>query len=242
MTGKTTRKDRSQSGNALFLILIAVALFAALSYAITESGRGGGTIDKETVMITAGEVVQQPAAVNTAMTRMIITGTPAASITYTGAASPNDVFDSSNGGGGATIIPPPSAACVSAADCAAWIYPGEASSTTGLFVAGVGTAAPDLLAVLQGTSGVTLDVCNQINKGLGFSQTTFATAPPVDKVAAVWQWTTAGTIQAWPVTASSATTVYDDGDTTPVLSGQDFACIQNGTGGVYAYYHTLVAQ
>ena len=59
-------------GNALFLILIAVALFAALSYAVTNSGRGGSGIDREQADILAGQVMQSIAGFQSHLQRLEI--------------------------------------------------------------------------------------------------------------------------------------------------------------------------
>lgn len=65
---------KQNTGNALFLILIAVALFAALSYAVTNSGRGGGGIDRETAEINAAQLMNVSAQLKAAYQRLKIIG------------------------------------------------------------------------------------------------------------------------------------------------------------------------
>ncbi len=71
LKNKTDRNG--ESGNVLFLILIAVALFAALSYAVTQSSRsGGGDAASETNLINSSTITQYPAGIRTALVRMIV--------------------------------------------------------------------------------------------------------------------------------------------------------------------------
>jgi len=59
------------SGNVLFLILIAVALFAALSYAVTTSTRSsGGSPSKEKARAAAATLLQQGTALRSAVMRV----------------------------------------------------------------------------------------------------------------------------------------------------------------------------
>lgn len=66
-------KDKSQyyqRGNVLFLILVAVALFAALSYAVTSSARGGGGVAKETAKANAAALIQFGTSVRHAVMKL----------------------------------------------------------------------------------------------------------------------------------------------------------------------------
>lgn len=65
----TPRPD--QSGNILFLILLAVVLFAALTYAVTSSMRGGGrNASAETPQLMAASITQYFDQIDAAVLRM----------------------------------------------------------------------------------------------------------------------------------------------------------------------------
>mgnify|MGYP000246349149 CR=1 FL=1 len=66
---------KDQRGNILFLILLAVVLFAALSYAVTSSTRGGGKdASSEKLKAMAAQMVQYGTLVENAVTRARTTG------------------------------------------------------------------------------------------------------------------------------------------------------------------------
>lgn len=64
------KKLSTQSGNVLFLILIAVALFAALSYAVTKSTRGGGNANSEIQQLDTAQMMQYASSVKMAVQRL----------------------------------------------------------------------------------------------------------------------------------------------------------------------------
>lgn len=65
---------KRDAGNALFLILIAVALFAALSYAVTSSGRGGGSVDKEQAEILGAQILNEVSKIQSRYQRLKLIG------------------------------------------------------------------------------------------------------------------------------------------------------------------------
>lgn len=71
---KSKQENNPESGNILFLILIAVALFAALTYATTWTGRTGGNTNDTVDTVDASEINQFPTGVHFAVMRMKIGG------------------------------------------------------------------------------------------------------------------------------------------------------------------------
>ena len=157
--------SKAQRGNILFLILLAVVLFAALSYAVTSSTQGGGKSgSSESMAALAASWIQQTALLESAIARLKMVGDCTdAQIqfsdvqTYANTFSPVDkhchVFDKAGGGLEWLYIPEEIKNAASP-----WVlYQGVGK------VKNVGTDDYDLVMVAR----VNQPFCDAVNKGLG---------------------------------------------------------------------------
>lgn len=69
--------NKKESGNVLFLILIAVMLFGALSYAVVQSDRGAQDIEKETAKTEVGKIYTAASNISQLFMRKYLVRDPA---------------------------------------------------------------------------------------------------------------------------------------------------------------------
>lgn len=229
------KNRQNEAGNVLFLILIAVALFAALSYAVTQSTRsGGGSSDNETALINSAQVTQYPASVRTAVVRMIIGGTDLADLEFNppsdyASLTSNDVGVFHPSGGAATYVQAPNN-LMSGGGSGTWHFNGHFEIIDIGTSVGTDAAGNEILAFLP---GITQTLCNRINQELGITG-------DVNTDADVSANYTQDMHNGYTI-PSSETILGGAGTTTPGLQGEPFGCFQNN-GGDYVYYHVLLEQ
>ncbi len=228
-------KSNSQSGNVLFIILIAVGLLASLSYAVTSSSRNGGkSLSDEKSQLYATEILEYAQNMANAVTQLRLRGCDEDEISffnddvggYTNNNAPPDftchVFRPE--GGGLSWNTPQTGVTVSAPVASDWLI------TTGNSVQNIGTTGTsddnaDLVLLLN---DVTSNLCLKINNLLGVTNP--SDAPPEDT----------------EVDIGKFIGVYDYevllGDEDTALSGKKAACFYNDDQTEYVFYKVLIAR
>lgn len=206
---------KSQNGNVLFFILLGVALFAALSYTVSSSFRGGSnTISDEQARVAAGQLIRAMQDIKSGYDYLWNQqGCSLDDVDFTNPATtpfdcdifhplgagisyPNNLAEYQNGTGSGVFT---------------FYYVGNAPSS-GYGVDGLGTAADDHLVMLQ---DVRPEICVNVNKLLGYA------TPTADKVD----------------TDAANTAIM--GDVNNEFDGQTTGCRRLTASGQYDVFHVL---
>lgn len=237
-----TTKKHYESGNVLFLILIAVALFAALSYAVTQSSRSGGSdASSETAAVNAGALTQYPTGVRTAMLRMSIAGIPVENIefnepaNFAGCSTPSGGLTAGNcifhpNGGGATFQDSPPSAMASAS-AGTWYF------NKNFAFGDIGSSSADFATFLP---GITEGLCKELNKRYSISAITIYVPTANSMTQSIGGGT--GYVDTASNTTGSVTAIPNAVAWPVALNGHPYGCFNAGTAGSpnYVYYHTLI--
>lgn len=247
---------RSEKGNVLFIILITIALFGALSFAVSHMMRGGdpSAVMSEKDGLFAAEIIEKARQFRQATQEMRMNnGCAVENISFEHPllsgyehtpAAPElcHLFHPSSGG---VNYSRPPADWLDKSQSARngyghWFFTGESC------VFGVGTGGSDC-ATANGNSDseliavmpwITLSICKEINAALGV--TGKGEAPPR---AAGESWDSAITKYTGSFTQEGA--IQSSGSDASVLTGVIAGCFEGGTSppqGSYHFYQVLVAR
>lgn len=163
LQGNRQNNRPAERGNVLIYILIAIVLFAALSYSVSQMMRGGSAtgIGEETSKLHATEVFNYGRIIRQAVQSLKISnGCQDSEISFETEALPGYVNGTNTScqifhrdGGDVNYFRTNQRISVSD-----WVFTGANN------VAGVGTTEPDLVAILP---NITLTACNAINAETG---------------------------------------------------------------------------
>jgi hypothetical protein len=244
-------KNAHEAGNVLFLILVAVVLFAALSFAMTMSGRGqsSDSVTKENRSIAMSQLLQSSVDLERAMTRLRIAKTitlnrisfeTPALAGYVNPACTVSECQIFHPDGGGVSYPPPSKTWLDPANAAQatfghWIFTG----TTCVPGIGLGSDAncntnPDHFEIIAYVPWITKIMCADINTTLDVPLTNGA--PPQISGSA---WSAP---PEYTGVFNAGEALIDAGNT---LFGVSEGCFEgNGTppAGTYHYFRVIAAR
>lgn len=218
-------------GNILFLILIGVALFGALAYAVTQGSRGGGKgdISDEQADIIASQVIENAEDIASAVTRLqIVRGcgddefdfandqhvlfsddSPIFLENHNSNAPTNgrcSIFKPEGGGIIAKILPEGAAI----KNQSVGVNKARSGGVSGIVIDGVGSSQRDLVWLYPNLEE---SVCIKINQKLGIDNP--SSVPPVDAPA--------GSVPAYDGTYSGAAVI---GDNASEIYGKVAFCVR----------------
>ena len=225
----TCRNTRNRRGSALFLILLAVVLFAALYVAVTGSDRGNKDASTEKIGTLVGELSQNFALIENTITReMLINGTSPYGFDFAKSgitnAAANATCTNSN--------------CRLFNQIPIFEFPSWSLTVSGIYyfnmirIIDVGTNDPELVMFYSGS--VTPSVCAAINKAFDASEINYNNAESFEWSPDYNSSRYTGTLTSMPLSFGVL------GDTNTSLKGKKTFCVYSE--GNLRVFHVLLAR
>lgn len=233
----------SQHGNALWFILVAIVLLAALTVLLSRSGTSvDQSGDIEQLRIKSSQIIRWAKGIESVIEQMKLRGISESDISFENTitaqdysnascdahADPNECKIFATGGGGQNYLNPPSGSAEAGAE---WIFTGANNVGTAAYPIGTTAsgAGNDLILLLPNANAA---LCTQINKDLEIAAGTI----PADATG----------IALTPFVGTyDAALVTIDGDGAPFeLNGKASGCFTdtNATPDVTYFYYVVLAR